>query len=285
MFFPAISISFILGVSRACFLSAVAVFWLVLALFMPLAQAGEVSDANELAARAMELSGARGILEGTGKSIDAQLASDPRVKKMTKQQRAELTALLKDTLDGRRMARELTTELAASGDVVRLREAIATMDEPNFRKVTRLTVAESIKATDKIVADYARGLGKRPPDPERVRLIQRLDAATDGSQVLADMRYEMAAQLFGGMQIPDREARLAQLRAQIEASAPEEYVIRALYSSRNLGIKELESYARAHESEAMGWLARQVGYGSQKVMLDAMGRMLGAILEVAARGR
>ncbi len=282
MFFPGLTISFAPGASRSSRLRAVAAFWLALALFAPTVQADEAGD---LAARAMELSGAREILEGTGKAIDAHIASDPRVKKMTKQQRAELTALLKDTLDGKRMARELTAALAATGDVARLSEAVATMGTPVFRKVTGQTVAESLKVSDQALAAYAKGLSKHPPEPERVRLIQRLDVATDGFQVLADTRYEIAAQLLGGMPMPDREARLAQLREQIAANAPEEFVIRNLHASRKVGVADLEAYVHAHENEAMGWLARQVGYGTQKAMLDAMGRMMSAILEVAARKR
>lgn len=280
MFFPNISLATDMGLSKTVFMRAIAAVWIALLLCNLPARADEADD---LAARAMELSGTRATLEGTGKAIDAQMASDPRVKKMTKTQRAELAGLLKDTLDGRRMAAELTALLAATRDVPRLRDAVAAMGEPVFQKVTRQTVAESLKASDKVLADYARGLGKHPPDPERIRLVQRLDAATDGARVIADMRYEMATQLLGGMQMPDREARLAQLRNQIEAAAPEEFALRALYVARKIGTPDLEAYVRAHENEAMGWLARQIGYGTQKVMLDAMGRMVSAILEVAAR--
>ncbi len=282
MFILSMSMPADLGLSKTDFLRVITALWIALMLSASPAHADEAGD---LAARAMELSGTRATLEGTGKSIDAQMATDPRVKKMTNKQRTELASLLKDTLDGRRMAAEVSAALAATNDVVRLRDANAIMDEPVFQKLTRQTVVESLKASDKVLVNYARSLGKRPPDPERLRLIQRLDAATDGSRIIADMRYEMATQLLGGLRMEDREARLAEVRAQIEAAAPEEYALRALYVARKISTKDMETYVHTHENETMGWLSRQIGYGTQKVMLDAMGRMVSAILEVAAGKR
>lgn len=113
--------------------------------------------------------------------------------------------------------------------------------------------------------------------------MQRLDAATDGAAVFADIRFEMAAQFLQGAPIPDREARLAALRAEIEAAAAEEMLVRNLYAFRKVGLQDLEAYVAAHENEAMGWLSRQVGYGMRDLMVAATGRMIGAILDVTMK--
>jgi hypothetical protein len=237
-------------------------------------RAGEVED---LAAQAMVLSGTRDTLVDLGKSLDAQFASDPRVKKLSKTRRSELKEILKSSLDGRRMAEELTALLAGSGDVPRLRASVSAMESPVFQKVTQVMVRESLKATDEVVSKYVAGFEKHPPDPARIQLIQRLEAATDGAAVIADMRYEVAAYLLEQAQVPDREGKLAELQAQVAGPAQEEYLARSLFATRQVSMSDLEAYVSAHENDAMGWLARVIGYGVKDLIVASSARMLSAI--------
>ncbi|OYY92810.1 MAG: hypothetical protein B7Y41_14660 [Hydrogenophilales bacterium 28-61-23] len=241
-------------------------------------------EINDLANQAMEISGSREVLENMGKSLERQLATDPRVTKLKKQEKAELSATLKDAFDGRRMAADITGELAASGDRERLSAAVAAMRDPAYLKLNRLFVAESLKATDQAVLAYAKGFEKKPPDPSRVQLAQRLDAATGSSRIMADMKYEMLHKAVAGMlSETDREAKLAALRAQIDAQAPDEFALRTLYTWRKANIQDLEGYVRAHKNEAMGWLSRKIGYGMQNAMTHSMGEMMSKLLALGAK--
>lgn len=145
--------------SRACLLR---VFSLLLLCFAGLVQADE---SGHLAARAMELSGTRETLEHMGEGLARQMATDPRVRKMGKQERAELSRILHNALDGHRMADELTAALAATQDAGRLRASVSTMEAPEFQKVVGLSLPESLQATDQEVVKFAKGFVKRPPDP------------------------------------------------------------------------------------------------------------------------
>ena len=213
-----------------------------------------------------------------------EVASDPRVAKLSTDQRAELKKVLKDALDGRRLATELTGALAASGDKERLAAAVAAMHDPVYLKVTHRMVVESQNTTPQALVAYANGFQKHPPDPSRVQLIQRLDAATGSSRILADMRYDMVSKALGRMlDEADREAKLATLREQIDANAPNEFLLLTLYVSRKIDSKDLEGYVHAHENEPMGWLSRQLGYAIQRPMVDAMIRMTDKLVDLAAK--
>lgn len=260
-------------------------YWVITVLLLGVSVA-QADELNDLAAQAMDLSGTRETLEGLGKSLDREVASDPRLEKLSKGQRAELMEVLKDTLDSRRIAAELTRALAASGDKARLAAAVTAMHDPVYLKVTHRVVVESLNTTPQALIAYAKGLQKHPPDPGRVQLIQRLDTATGGSRILADTRYEMVSKTLGGMLTEaDREAKLAELREQIDANAPNEFLLLTLYACRKIDMKDLEGYVHAQENEPMGWLSRQLGYAIQRTMVDAMTRMAGKLVDLVARGQ
>lgn len=242
-------------------------------------------ELGPLAVRAMELSGARESLEGLPKALEEQVAGDPRTKKLNKKQRAELANILKPVLDSRTLVDGLTNALVATGDEGRLGQAVAIMDSPVFQKVTKQSMKESAVATAKDMSDYAKGLEKKPPDAERVRLLQRLDAATDGAAILADISYTSAAQFLAAapMSPSERAAQLEQLRARLEVSSPNEFLIRNLYALRKVELKDLEAYVAAHEQESMGWLARHLGYGMRDLMEGAVARMVASMEAVSAR--
>lgn len=259
--------------------------WAIIALLLgaPVAQADELDD---LAAQAINLSGTREALEGMGKSLDREVASDPRVAKLSKGQHAELLEVLKDAVDGRRIATELTSALAASGDKERLAAAVAAMQDPVYLKVTHRMVVESLRTTPQALVAYANGFQKHPPDPSRVQLIQRLDAATGSSRILADTRYEMVSKTLGRMLAEaDRKTKLAKLREQIDANAPNEFLLLTLYACRKIDSNDLEGYVHAHENEPMGWLSRQLGYAIQRSMVEAMTRMTNKLVDLAAKSQ
>lgn len=259
--------------------------WAIIALLLG-ASVVQADELNDLAAQAMDLSGTRETLEGLSKSLDREVAADPRLAKLSKGQRAELMDVLNDALDGRRIATELTSALAASGDKERLAAAVAAMHDPVYRKVTHRVVVESLNTTPQALVAYAKGFQQHPPAPDRVQLIQRLDTATGGSRILADTRYEMVSKTLGGMLAEaDRNAKLAELREQIDANAPNKFLLLTLYACRKIGLKDLEGYVHAQENEPMGWLSRQLGYAIQRTMVDAMTRMTDKLVGLAARGQ
>jgi hypothetical protein len=265
----------------ADYVRAIALLLLALSLSSSAVRADEIMD---LATQAMEQSGTREALESLGKSLDLQMADDPRVATLNESQRAELAATLKDAFDGHKMAERLTAELAGTGDRERLKAAVAAMRDPAFIKLNHTLLLESLKATDEVVIDWAKGLEKHPPDPHRVELAQRLDAASGSSRIIADMKYDMVKKMLSGMpNESDREAQLAKLREQIDANAPEEFLVRTLHAWRNAETQDLEGYVKSQENEPMGWLSRQLGYGTQRAMVDAMGKMTEKLMGLATK--
>lgn len=261
-------------------LSSCRLFWgaLALSLSVGAAHAGELET---LASEAMTLSGTQAVLEGTGTILEKQSLSDPRAAKLAPRDRAQLLSTLKNAFDGQRMADDLTAVLVATRDRERLAAAVATMREPQFQKLTRAFVAESLKTTDQEVIAYAKQLEKTPPDPARVQLILRLDAATDGARIIADIHYESIEAMLGDKASAEDRAQLVAMREQIETNARNEFVLRNLHMTRDLDIATLEAYVKAHENEAMGWLARQLGYGTQRAMVKAAGEMARSMAALA----
>lgn len=230
-------------------------------------------DLKPLAREAMVLSGAQAALEGTGQMFEKQSIGDPRMVKLSKSERAKLLTIMKSVMDGRRMADDLATTLAGTHDRDRLTAAVATMRDPQFRKTTQAIVAETLVSTDQNVIAYTKTFEKTPPDPARVKLIQQLDTATDGSRILADIRYESVEVMMGQHATAEDRAKLSEMRKQIETAAQSEFLVRNLYVVRKLDNATLEAYVRAHENEPMGWLARQIGYGIQRAIVKAVGEL------------
>lgn len=245
------------------------------------AGAVHAEEMETLASEAMTLSGTQAVLDGMGTMLEKQSMSDPRVAKLAPRERAQLLSTLQNAFDGRRMAADLTAVLVGTRDRERLAAAVATMREPRFQTLTRGFVAESLKTTDQDLVAYAKRFEKAPPDPARVQLILRLDAATDGARILADIRYESIEAMLGDKASAEDRAQLAAMREQIEVAAKNEFVLRNLHMTRKLDIATLESYVKAHENEPMGWLSRQLGYGSQRAIVKAAGEMARSMAALA----
>ncbi|MBW8370518.1 MAG: hypothetical protein K0M66_06050 [Thiobacillus sp.] len=251
-------------------LSSCRLFWGALALSLVVGSV-HADELDTLASEAMVLSGTQAVLEGMGKMLEKQSSSDPRLAKLTPRERTQLLSTLKNAFDGQRMADDLKTALAGTHDRERLAAVVAAMREPQFQTLTRAFAAESLKTTDQDVLAYAKRFEKTPPDPARVQLILRLDAATDGARILADIHYESIEAMLGDKASAEDRAQLAAMREQIETSAKNEFVLRSLHMTRKLDVATLETYVKAHENEPMGWLARQLGYGTQRAMVKAAG--------------
>jgi len=254
--------------------------WVALVLLLAVG-ATHADELETLASEAMTLSGTQAMLEGMGKMLEQQSMSDPRVAKLAPHERALLLSTLKNAFDGQRMADDLKAMLVGTHDRERLAAAVATMREPQFQKLNRALVAESLKTTDQEVLAYAKRFEKAPPDPARVQLILRIDAATDGARIFADIRYESIETLLGDKGSAEDRAKLAAMREQIETNAKNEFVLRNLHTTRKLDIVTLEAYVKAHENEPMGWLARQLGYGTQRAMVKAVGEMARSMAALA----
>lgn len=262
-------------------LSSCRLLWGALALFLSvgIVHAGELET---LASEAMTLSGTQAVLEGMGEMLEKQSRSDPRVAKLSPSERTQLLSTLKNTFNGRRMAEELSAALVGTRDRERLAAAVVMMREPTFQTLTRAFTAESLKTTDQQLLAYAKRFEKTPPDAARVQLILRLDAATDGARILADIRYESIEAMLGDKATAEDRAQLAAMREQIETNAKNEFVLRNLHMTRKLDIATLETYVKAHENEPMGWLARQLGYGIQRAIVKATGEMARSMAALAS---
>jgi restriction endonuclease Mrr len=253
--------------------------WCGLALLLAISPV-RADDLDLLAKEAMTLSGTQAELEGMGKLLENQSASDPRMTKLNKRERAQLLSTMKSAFDGQRMSVDLTAQLAGTHDRERLTAAVATMRGAQFQKLTQTLVAENLAATDQKVLAYTQTFKKTPPDPARVQLILRLDAATDSARILADIRYESVEALLGDKATAEDRTKLAAMREQIETAAKNESVVRLLHLTRKLDSATLESYVKTYENEPMGWLARQLGYGMQRAVVKAVsevGRNLAAL--------
>lgn len=230
-------------------------------------------ELETLASEAMVLSGTQAVLEGMGKMLENQSSSDPRLAKLTPRERTQLLSTLKSAFDGQRMAHDLKIALVGTHDRERLAAAVMTMRQPQYQMLAQAFATEALKTTDQEVLAYAKQFEKTPPDPARVQLILRLDAATDGTRILADIQYESLEAMLGDKASAEDRAQLAAMREQIETNARNEFVLRNLHMTRKLDNAALEAYVKAHENEPMGWLARQLGYGLQRAIAKAAGEV------------
>jgi hypothetical protein len=129
------------------------------------------------------------------------------------------------------------------------------------RRITQLEETASTLEAQAKLATFAATLQASPPRPERVALIQRLDAATRSTDLATDVALRIAAAVARGLlaaqpistPTPDLDAILEAQRPQMRAGMQSSVLVTYLFTYRELSDADLGAYVAFMESGPGQW--------------------------------
>ena len=149
---------------------------------------------------------------------------------------AALTEAAKESFDPRTLREDVMLTLARGMTVADMSEALAWLETPLGRRVTRAEERSAATLTPQALQAFAEGPEKKPLGERRARLISELVAATKG--------VEHAANLTEGVARLRSSLPPEVLREQIAASVPTVYA----YVYREVAHSDLGAYVRFSRS-------------------------------------
>lgn len=167
-------------------------------------------------------------------------------------QQARLGALF----EAQALCRDLATAVAARLPAEQARQAETLLDSALAR---RFTEAERDVGDGEGLAAYRAQLESRPPRPERLALVRRLDEAAHTTRLAALLRYEagktqaLASLRARGEALDEAtlDTRTAEQAAALERSSAQAVESFMLYAYRQLPSEQVRAYAELYEHPAV----------------------------------
>ncbi len=224
----------------------------------------------------LELSGARAQLVGLLSGLAGELRPAPG--QMSAKDQASVDRILRQALRHEAVFALVRDAFLLQVDRTNLEATAAWLRSPLARKIVALEIASSEPGTEQKVAAYAATIKTNPPTNRRVELLQRLDWATAGTEISADLvaavsrGITMAVSGAGPAEQQLRpgqiEDRVAQVRARANGALREAHMASTLYTYHGLEDEELAAYVLFSASEAGRWYNSAM----RKAMVSALGR-------------
>jgi len=227
---------------------------------------GDTAARDAVIAELMDLSGMDATLRQLPGLIEAELdrPPDPDLDEATY---AMLRVVLLGTFQAEALRRGVMEELAAGYEPERFAAFRELLNRPLLKRMTALEVAagtpEAQAEMDRDEAALLAGAG-----PERLALVDRLDAASGATRMGTDLAL-MPVETMGTIHFPllpeaerarQREAldeTLEQLRPEIEASMRHAVVVSYVYTYRDVDDADFAAYVEMVESDlARDWMRR-----------------------------
>jgi hypothetical protein len=147
---------------------------------------------------------------------------------------------------------------------------------PLMRKMAQLEVQASAAAAESEKEQFAQRLLSVPPDPQRLKLVQRLDDVAGGSQAATEVVISMMriiANASSKMARPEQRpgpneinTMIEQLRPRLSTAIQQRTLLTNLFAYRSIADAELLRYIEFHETPLGQWYVEIV----KAALLDAM---------------
>lgn len=215
---------------------------------------------------------------------------DQQGRKLPVEQHAALRQALATSFDASIIERQITRELEATLHPEIIKATLKWLRSDLGRKVTKLEEAASSPRTQEELPAFAKQLEKSPPPEDRVRLIRRIDQASNGTELILDISESLAvsiASAYDATLPASQRTGVEQVRRQLARNRDtlrqqvQNYVwISLLRSYRTLPLKELRHYAEFLESEAgLGFYA-QANIAFKGALEISIARVSGAMMDI-----
>jgi hypothetical protein len=223
----------------------------------PLAVAADPRAVDELLA----LSGAKRQIE----QLNGHIATHRKYsyKSLPPETKGRLDAIFEAAYDPPTILADVRNALLQEFDDRRGALVLGFLRSPLARAMTQLEVDADAPEAEPELRAFALRLRSTPPDPARLALVQRLDAAarqTELSMAFTRSSLRSFAAIANVALPPDQrrtpeqaEKELAAARTQLERMAKETVSVRGLFTYRSVADDDLRTYVEFHESEMGRW--------------------------------
>lgn len=245
--------------------------------------------------RLMDVSGLRHSLEQLPAVILTTLDAHEPDMEMPAQIRVAMKDAARQAFRADVLLATAKDHLERSLDAQHMASAIAFYETPLGRQLTALERDLADPSTAGVFDTYARELAARPPSHARMKLIEAYDAATGSSEaVLAVMESTALAVALGLNAAQPRQAQLSsqdlkrrirEALPQVETQARLHVMASVLFTYRRLGDAEFAEYVRFLEAPSGATYARASAQVFQRIMTEAMGRLMQALPAALERAR
>ena len=184
-------------------------------------------------------------------------------KNLSSETKSRLDAIFDAAYDPPTILADVRNALLQEFDAGRGALVLGFLRSPLARAMTQLEVDMDAPEAEPELRAFALRLRSTPPDPARLELVQRLDAAARQTEL--SMAFLLSASrslaVIANVALPPNQRRtpeqiekgLAPTRSQLEHVAKETVLVRGLFTYRSVAAADLRTYVEFHESEMGRW--------------------------------
>jgi hypothetical protein len=168
-------------------------------------------------------------------------------------------------------------------DHAQAEQAVAWYRSPLASRIAQAEVSANEPAAQAAMTAYLQGLQRDPPSPARLRLVERLDRATGGTDTALDLVSAMTrglARAIAPTLPPERRPRPGelepidqQIRREHRQQLGQAIALRMLFANRDVPDADLEEYLAFWESPPGRWAARSTGRAFVQTLGTVMERV------------
>jgi hypothetical protein len=270
-------------------------FVLACALAAPRAAVADPAACALVVPELMKLSGVTDLLAAFPAFLDeASLRSDPDLPEPLI---GAARALYAEAYAPARLAAGVRERLTRGCDAGRMAAALEQLRSPLARRFVALDAAASTPEAFRATQALAARLDSLPASDGRLRLVRRLEAATEATDTTLTamlqpalaiaLAGEAAAQARGGAARGDAalRTRLEAERARARPAAERLTLASFLYAYREVALPELEAYVRWNESDLGRWTQRTLTRALLATLGDAALHFADGVVQELPRAR
>jgi hypothetical protein len=236
-------------------------------------------DRNELVSELMFLSGLEKQISNVLPSMLASIEAGQRVSPIPERDHDLLIRVIRNFYNGESLKQGIRMRIDRSLDREHTLKVLNWLRSDLGRRITKLEEDASTPESEGKLQSYAAELRDKPPSPERIELIQRLDSAAKISELSAEVTVLTGFAIsFGFKSVVPRDEqldadqllkRMKSRRDQLIPLFRKLNMVKSLYIYQTLADSELESYVGFADSESGGWYHRVLSEAYKEALVEA----------------
>jgi hypothetical protein len=207
---------------------------------------------------AFQLTGVRSLLEALPSRVNQITTS--AVAQFPKDLRQQFEPYIKDVsrkfLEHDAFQRQLRTYFVKHYDSGKMATFLALERTPTYRTMHRVESAAGTAASDAGQRRFEANLKSDPAEPQRVAILQRLDEATNSTDLqvrLASAIIQAMADSLGAQMPADMETKSAAFATKVRPVIASQVLMGNLYVYRNADNADLDDYVSNAQQSSVAW--------------------------------
>ncbi|MCC6758866.1 MAG: DUF2059 domain-containing protein [Candidatus Omnitrophica bacterium] len=208
---------------------------------------------------------------------------------MSAADRYNLRTAASESFDPAEMLKTVKERMAGTFTDQDISEILTWLNSPLGMRITELEEKASSASAYREMVEFAQNMTE--PQPQRLALVQRLDAVAELTNYATQIKIDMALAMTQAMACvsgcdnfsrDEMVGKLESVRSQIQEGSRQEVLVNSLYSYQSLADEELEEYVRFYETTAGQKYMKVVKPALSQSIQNAskmMGEKLGAALK------